>query len=194
MTLYLRQAVTALLAVVVFTVLLGAIYPVVVWGVGQVAASDKAAGSYVSDSSGKVVGSSLIGQSFTGERWFQSRPSAAGNGYDAMSSSASNLSASNPDLLKAVRERQVAIAKQDGVSPSQVPADALTSSGSGLDPDISPEYAAIQINRVARQNGLTVAQVQQLVSDNTQGRALGFIGQVHVNVLQLNLALSGLAK
>lgn len=194
MTLYLRQAVTALLAVVVFTALLGVGYPVVVWGVGRVVASDKAGGSYVSDASGKVVGSSLIGQTFTGEKWFQSRPSAAGNGYDAMNSSASNLSASNPDLLKAVQQRQAAIAKQDGVSLSQVPADALTSSGSGLDPDISPEYAAIQINRVAQQNGLTVTQVQQLVSENTQGRMLGFIGQVHVNVLQLNMALSTLAK
>jgi K+-transporting ATPase ATPase C chain len=189
MTLYVRQAVTAVLAIVVFTVLVGVVYPFAVWAVGRVA-SGQTAGSYVTDAHGTVVGSSLIGQNFTGPQWFQGRPSAAGTGYDAMSSGASNLSASNPTLLTQVQQRKTAIAVQDGVAPSEVPADALTASGSGLDPDISPAYAAIQVDRVARARGISVARVQALVAANTQGRALGFIGQPRVNVLLLNLALA----
>ena len=120
MTLCARQAVTAVLSIVVFTVLLGVVYPFAVWAVGQVAASGQVAGSYVRDASGTVVGSSLIGQSFRGPQWFQGRPSAAGTGYDAMSSGASNLSASNPTLLAQVQQRKAAIAEQDGVAPSEV--------------------------------------------------------------------------
>ncbi|MEO6821499.1 MAG: potassium-transporting ATPase subunit KdpC [Candidatus Nanopelagicales bacterium] len=200
MTLYVRQAVTAVLAIVVFTVLVGVVYPFAVWAVGRVAASGQAAGSYVTDANGAVVGSSLIGQNFGagqnfgGTQWFQGRPSAAGTGYDAMNSGASNLSASNPTLLTQVQQRKAAIAKQDGVDPSEVPADALTASGSGLDPDISPAYAAIQVDRVAKARGLSVAQVQALVAANTEGRALGFIGQPRVNVLLLNLALAAAAR
>ena len=194
MTLYVRQAVTAVLAIVVFTVLVGVVYPFAVWAVGRVAASGQAAGSYVTDANGAVVGSSLIGQNFGGPQWFQGRPSAAGTGYDAMNSGASNLSASNPTLLTQVQQRKAAIAKQDGVDPSEVPADALTASGSGLDPDISPAYAAIQVDRVAKARGLSVAQVQALVAANTEGRALGFIGQPRVNVLLLNLALAAAAR
>ena len=194
MTLYVRQAVTAVLAIVVFTVLVGVVYPFAVWAVGRVAASGHAAGSYVTDANGTVVGSSLIGQNFGGAKWFQGRPSAAGTGYDAMSSGASNLSASNPALLAQVQQRKAAIAKQDGVAPSEVPPDALTASGSGLDPDISPAYAAIQVDRVAKARGLSVAQVQALVAANTEGRVLGFIGQPRVNVLLLNLALADAAR
>lgn len=194
MTLYVRQAITAVLAIVVFTVVTGVVYPFVVWAVGHVAASGQTAGSYVTDAQGNVVGSSLIGQNFTDPQWFQGRPSAAGTGYDAMSSGASNLSASNPTLLTQVQQRKAAIVVQDGVASSEVPPDALTASGSGLDPDISPAYAAIQVDRVAKARGLSVAQVQALVAANTQGRALGFIGQPRVNVLLLNLALADAAS
>lgn len=190
MTLYVRQVVTAVLAILVFTVVTGVVYPFVVWAVGQVAASGQAAGSYVTDAHGNVVGSSLIGQNFAGPQWFQGRPSAAGTGYDAMNSGAANLSASNPVLLAQVQQRRAAIATQDCVAPSEVPPDALTASASGLDPDISPAYAAIQVDRVATARGLSVAQVQALVAENTQGRALGFIGQERMNVLLLKLALA----
>ncbi|GGL78752.1 potassium-transporting ATPase subunit KdpC [Curtobacterium sp. Csp1] len=176
------------------TVVLGVAYPLAVWGVGQAAFHDQANGSMVTDSSGKVVGSSLIGQSFDGkdaDRWFQSRPSAAGEkGYDANASSGSNLGPSNPDLTKAVEERRAALAKADGVSAADVPADAVTASGSGLDPDISPEYALQQVSRVASARGLSADAVRKLVDDHTESRQLGFLGEPVVNVLELNLALA----
>ncbi|QKS15029.1 potassium-transporting ATPase subunit KdpC [Curtobacterium sp. Csp2] len=176
------------------TVVLGLAYPLAVWGVGQAAFHDQANGSMVTDSSGKVVGSSLIGQSFDGkdaDRWFQSRPSAAGEkGYDANASSGSNLGPSNPDLTKAVEERRAALAKADGVSAADVPADAVTASGSGLDPDISPEYALQQVSRVASARGLSADAVRKLVDEHTESRQLGFLGEPVVNVLELNLALA----
>ncbi|MFJ4220255.1 potassium-transporting ATPase subunit KdpC [Curtobacterium luteum] len=176
------------------TVVLGIAYPLAVWGVGQAAFHDQANGSMVTDSQGKVVGSSLIGQSFDGSsaaRWFQSRPSAAGEkGYDANASSGSNLGPNNPDLVKAIRERQQAIAKADGVPASQVPADAVTASGSGLDPDISPEYALQQVSRVASARGMSESAVRTLVDEHTEARQLGFLGEPVVNVLELNLALA----
>ncbi|WIJ45210.1 potassium-transporting ATPase subunit KdpC [Curtobacterium citreum] len=176
------------------TVVLGVAYPLAVWGVGQAAFHDQANGSMVTDSSGKVVGSSLIGQSFDGkdaDRWFQSRPSAAGEkGYDANASSGSNLGPSNPDLTNAVEERRAALAKADGVSAADVPADAVTASGSGLDPDISPEYALQQVSRVASARGLSADAVRKLVDEHTESRQLGFLGEPVVNVLELNLALA----
>jgi len=176
------------------TVVLGIAYPLAVWGVGQAAFHDQANGSMVTDSSGTVVGSSLIGQSFDGkgaDRWFQSRPSAAGEeGYDANASSGSNLGPSNPDLLKAVEERRAAVAKADGISAAEVPADAVTASGSGLDPDISPEYALQQVSRVASARGLSEDAVRTLVDEHTEARQLGFLGEPVVNVLELNLALA----
>ncbi len=176
------------------TVVLGLAYPLAVWGVGQAAFHDQANGSMVTDSSGKVVGSSLIGQSFDGkdaDRWFQSRPSAAGEkGYDANASSGSNLGPSNPDLTKAVEERRAALAKADGVPAADVPADAVTASGSGLDPDISPEYALQQVSRVASARGLSADAVRKLVDEHTESRQLGFLGEPVVNVLELNLALA----
>ncbi len=176
------------------TVVLGIAYPLAVWGVGQAAFHDQANGSMVTDSSGKVVGSSLIGQSFTGDqadRWFQSRPSAAGEkGYDANASSGSNLGPNNPDLLKSIEERRAAVAKADGVSAAEVPADAVTASGSGLDPDISPEYALQQVSRVAEARGLSESTVRALVQQHTESRQAGFLGEPVVNVLELNLALA----
>ncbi|KTR38900.1 MULTISPECIES: potassium-transporting ATPase subunit KdpC [Curtobacterium] len=176
------------------TVVLGIAYPLAVWGVGQAAFHDQANGSMVTDSSGKVVGSSLIGQSFSGkgaDRWFQSRPSAAGeDGYDANASSGSNLGPNNPDLLKSIEERRAAVAKADGVSAAEVPADAVTASGSGLDPDISPEYALQQVSRVAEARGLSESTVRALVQQHTESRQAGFLGEPVVNVLELNLALA----
>lgn len=176
------------------TVVLGIAYPLAVWGVGQAAFHDQANGSMVIDSSGKVVGSSLIGQSSTGDqadRWFQSRPSAAGeDGYDANASSGSNLGPNNPDLLQSIEDRRAAVAKADGVSAAEVPADAVTASGSGLDPDISPEYALQQVSRVADARGLSESTVRALVEQHTESRQAGFLGEPVVNVLELNLALA----
>ncbi|ROR36809.1 K+-transporting ATPase ATPase C chain [Curtobacterium sp. JUb34] len=192
-----RSAGVAVRLTLLATVVLGVGYPLAVWGVGQAAFHAQANGSMVTDSSGTAVGSSLIGQSFTGkqaDRWFQSRPSAAGeDGYDAGASSGSNLGPNNADLLKAVEERRAAMAKADGVPAAQVPADAVTASGSGLDPDISPAYASQQVARVASARGLSVADVRALVAEHTESRQLGFLGEPVVNVLSLNLALAKLS-
>ena len=146
----------------------------------------------LTNDSGQIVGSSLIGQTFAGDKWFLPRPSAAGAGYDALSSGGSNLAADNPDLVKAVAQRQAAIVHSDHAGVKTIPADAVTASGSGLDPDISPEYAKLQIARVASARGLDPATVASLVDEHTQQRLLGFIGEPHVNVLELNLALEQL--
>lgn len=187
-----RQALVALRFLLAMSIVLGIAYPLLVFGVGRLIASDAANGSPVTDSSGATVGSQLIGQQFDaadGSQWFAGRPSAAGDGYDAMSSGGSNLAADSPDLLALVDERRARIAADNGVDPADVPPDALTASGSGLDPHISPAYAALQVNRVAKARGIPLEQVRGLVQANTQGRALGFIGEERVNVLDLNLAL-----
>jgi K+-transporting ATPase ATPase C chain len=193
-----RQALVALRFLVAMIVILGILYPLVVLGVGQLVSHNAANGSLVTDSSGTVVGSELIGQQFTdpqgnAAQWFVGRPSAAGDGYDAMSSGGSNLAADSPDLLADVQDRRAQIAADDGVDPSAVPPDALTASGSGLDPDISVDYALLQVNRVAAARGLPADQVRDLVQSHISGRALGFIGEEKVNVLDLNLALNQLA-
>ena len=180
-----RQLVPALVLFLAFTVLTGVVYPLVVTGVAQVAFPSRADGSLVKRD-GRVVGSRLIGQGFEGARYFQPRPSAAGDGYDAMSSSASNLGPTNPDLLDAVSERRAAYRK---ANDADAPVDALTASGSGLDPHISPANARAQAARVARERGLDLAQVLALVEEHTDGRSLGFLGEPGVNVLELNLAL-----
>ena len=188
-----RQALVALRFLVAMIVILGILYPLAVFGIGQLVAHDAANGSLVTDSSGTVVGSELIGQQFDGPQWFAGRPSAAGDGYDAMSSGGSNLAADSPDLLADVEDRRAQIATDNGVDPSTVPPDALTASGSGLDPNISPEYALLQVNRVADARGLPADQVRDLVQAHIQGRSLGFIGEERVNVLELNIALNQLA-
>ena len=187
-----RQLLVALRYLLLMTIVLGIGSPLVVFGVGQLAANDSANGSLVTDNAGVVVGSELIGQQFDGPQWFAGRPSAAGDGYDAMSSGGSNLSADSPELLALVEERRARIADANGVDPAAVPPDALTASASGLDPHISPAYAELQINRVAEARGLPVDRVRELVSANTEGRTLGFIGEERVNVLTLNLALAEL--
>ena len=192
-----RQYGVALRAMLVFTVILGVAYPLAIMAFGQLALPNQANGSLIHVSSG-VVGSSLIGQSFTDAdgaarpEWFQSRPSAAGNGYDASASSGSNLGPENADLIAAIADRKSAIEESDGVTAAQIPADALTASASGLDPQISAEYARIQVNRVSAARGLPVATVSALVESRIQGRDLGFLGEPTVNVLQLNLALESL--
>lgn len=193
MNLTLRQGWVAVRLLVVMTLVLGIGYPVAMFAAGRLV-SGTTNGSYVTDSSGAVVGSVLIGQSFDGDQWFWPRPSAAGDGYDALSSGGSNLAADNPDLVAAVGERQAALSVADGVQPGEIPADAVTASGSGLDPDISPEYARQQVARVAAARGLDPAQVADLVDEQTQDRILGFIGEPRVNVLLLNLALEDLAR
>jgi K+-transporting ATPase ATPase C chain len=176
----------------VLTALVGLAYPLALTGFAQVAFPGRADGSLV-EQDGEVVGSKLIGQSFDGEpQYFQSRPSAAGDGYDPLASSASNLGPENPDLVAAIEERRAAAAALDGIAPSDVAPDALLASGSGLDAYISPTYAAQQVDRVARQRGVDPATVRGLVEKYTAGRMLGFLGEPGVNVLLLNLALDRL--
>ena len=181
----------ALLLLIVLTV----VYTAVVTGVGQLVLPAAANGSAVT-AAGKTVGSALIGQAFTDKKgnalpqWFQSRPSAAGDGYDAQGSSASNLGPTNPDLVKAITARQAAIRASD--STGTIPADAVTASGSGLDPHISPAYALLQVDRVAKTRGLDAAKVRALVDRYTQAPDLGYLGQPTVNVLRLNIALAQL--
>jgi K+-transporting ATPase ATPase C chain len=195
----LRRYWAAIRVVLVLTVVLGLLYPLAVTAVGQLAFKHQSNGSLVT-SNGRVVGSSLIGQNFTNAKgnplppWFQPRPSAAGAGYDPTATSASNLGPNNADLLTLVQERRSAAAALDGVDPASVPPDALTASGSGLDPDISPAYAYEQVARVAKARGLDPAQVKALVDANVQGRDLGFLGEPTVNVLELNLALHDLSS
>jgi K+-transporting ATPase ATPase C chain len=197
-----RQHIAGLRLLLVFTVLAGIIYPVVMWGIAQVTFGHQANGSLVSFH-GRVVGSSLLCQEFTDARgnplpqYFQPRPSAAvpspapkGDfGCDPTFSSASNLGPNNPALITAVKQRQQQIAAFDHVSIAQIPADAVTTSGSGLDPHISPQYADIQVSRVAAARHVSPAAIMALVRQYTQGRALGFLGEPRVNVLNLNIAL-----
>lgn len=173
---------------IVLMVLLCAVYPAVVWGIGQVAFRDQANGSLVVRD-GKVIGSSLIGQSFPSERFFHSRPSAAGSdGYDAAASSGSNLGPTSQKLNDRIAQ---SVKDWKGDRPAEgIPADAVTASGSGLDPHISPANARAQAARVARANGMRVEEVQQLIDARTEGRFLGVFGEPRVNVLALNLELA----
>ncbi|MFE4624007.1 potassium-transporting ATPase subunit C [Streptomyces mirabilis] len=204
----------ALRALLVLTVVTGVLYPLAIIGVAQGLFSDQANGSEIK-ANGKVVGSSLIGQSYNlplkkGQetpdadlKWFQGRPAnglgtnSVNTQYQLILSGATNRSGDNADLIKWVKDAKAAVIKDNSVNgytvkPSDVPADAVTSSGSGLDPDISPKYADIQVHRIAEKNGLPVAQVQRLVDEHTDGRTLGFMGEPRVNVLELNIALKGL--
>ena len=165
------------------------LYPLVVTAIGQIAFNDKAEGSLV-EVDGKVVGSSLIGQSFTAPDYFHPRPSAAGDGYDASASSGSNLGPTNPDFLATVAERVDAYrGRTDWTDDTRVPVDAVTASASGLDPHISITNAELQAPRVAEARGLGLEAVLDLVAEHTSGRGLGFLGQEAVNVLELNIAV-----
>ena len=193
-----RTAGVAVRAMLVFTLVLGVGYTLLITGVAQLALPWQANGSPVHDGAGNTVGSALIGQSFTDAEgvalpeYFQSRPSAAGDGYDGGASSGSNLGPENADLVSAIGERKAAVAELEGVDPSQIPADAVTASGSGLDPHISPAYALLQVPRVAGARGLGEAEVRSLVEARIQQRDLGFLGEARVNVVELNLALDSL--
>jgi potassium-transporting ATPase KdpC subunit len=199
-----RQHLAAFRAMLAFTIVCGIIYPVAMWGIAQVGFTSQADGSTVSYN-GHVVGSSLLCQEFTDAKgnplpqYFQPRPSNADSssvkndyGCDPNYSGAANLGPNNPTLLQDVNQLKAQIAKFDGVSQSQVPPDAVTTSGSGLDPDISPANAAIQVNRVATTRHLSVSEVQSLVKKYTDGRDIGILGEPGVNVLQLNIALDEL--
>jgi K+-transporting ATPase ATPase C chain len=180
--------------VLVFTVLTGLLYPLVVTGLAQGLFGDKADGSFVENADGEVVGSSLIGQSFTEPEYFHPRPSAAGDGYDASASSGSNLGPTNGDLLATVEERADAYRDENDLdADAEIPVDAVTASSSGLDPHISVANARLQVPRVADERGMADDDVLALVEDHTSGRDLGFLGETRVNVLQLNLALDEVA-
>lgn len=186
-----RTAGVAVRAMLVLTLVLGVGYTLVVTGIGQLILPAQANGSPLADDKG----SALIGQSFTDAdgdalpEYFQSRPSAAGDGYDGAASSGSNLGPENADLIAAIEERRATIAEREGVSPAEVPADAVTASGSGLDPHISVAYALLQVPRVAAARDLDEGTVRQLVESRIQGRDLGFLGEERINVAELNLAL-----
>jgi K+-transporting ATPase ATPase C chain len=181
--------------VVVTIVLTGLIYPAVVWGISSVVFPKQAAGSLVKDAGGSVIGSRLIAQPFTSDKYFHPRASAAGaDGYDAMSSGASNLGPTSQALVSAVESRVADIAHSDGAQKGTIPVDAVTSSGSGLDPDISPDNAEMQVARVAKARGLSESRVRQLVGTHTAKRQLWILGEPRVNVLELNLALDALSS
>lgn len=184
-----RQSLAGLRLLLVMTVLLGVAYPVAVWAAAQ-PLGDRADGSPVRVD-GVIVGSRLIGQQFQGDEWFLSRPSA--NNYDTLASAPSNLGPLSTELIASIEDRLAEVAAREGVDESQVPADAVTASGSGLDPQISPAYAEIQAPRVAAANGLSVDEVERLIEEHTDGRGLGFLGEPGVNVLELNLAVRAAA-
>ena len=186
---FIRQLRPALVAIAVFTVALGVVYPLVVTAIGQTVFSDRADGSLVRRD-GEVVGSELIGQPFSAPGYFHPRPSAAGAGYDATVSGGSNLGPTNPDLLDVVAARAAAYRLENGLAESTpVPVDAVTASASGLDPHISPANARLQAPRVAAARGMTVAAVLAMIEEHTDGRSFGVLGEPGVNVLLLNLAL-----
>jgi potassium-transporting ATPase KdpC subunit len=184
----------AVRAMALLTLVTGILYTAVITGIGQLLLPAQANGSLV-QRDGETVGSTLIGQSFSDAdgdplpQYLQPRPSAAGDGYDAGASSGSNLGPENPDLVAAIAERKRQIAEFDGVDEGDVPADAVTASGSGLDPHISPAYAAIQVDRIARERGIPRTEVERIIARYTNGPDLGYLGDPTVNVVQVNLAL-----
>jgi K+-transporting ATPase ATPase C chain len=188
-----RALVSSVVAVVVFTAVLGFGYPALMTGFAAVAFPDKAKGSLV-EVDGKVVGSRLAAQEFTNPKYFRSRPSATAPRYNAGATTFANLGPTNPELAKMVKQRALAILAREktynpGLTIGDIPVDAVTTSASGIDPHISPAYAQLQARRVAEVRGLPLETVQRLVDESTAGRSLGFFGEPGVNVLELNIAL-----
>jgi len=182
----------AVVSTLVLAVVCCGLYPLIVFGISQAFFRDKANGSLIVDSGGIVHGSKLLGQGFADPKYFHPRPSAAGNGYDAASSVGSNLGPTSQKLNDAIKDRVAAYRKENGLSENDsAPADAVTASGSGLDPQISLRNAELQTPRVAKARGLSEEKVRELVQENTDGRDLGVLGEPGVNVLNLNLALDG---
>ncbi len=187
-----RQLLAGLRMLLILTVILGAAYPLAVWGVGRIAFSGSANGSQITDAGGRVVGSSLLAQEFDGAQWFHPRPSTGD--YDTLATGGTNLGPNSEKLEAQIAQRRYAVASEDSVpgarvAPSDVPADAVTASFSGLDPHISPTYARQQTARVARARGLAPERVSALVAEHTEGRQNGYLGEERVNVVTLNLAL-----
>ena len=186
-----KNLVTAVLMTIATTVLLGIVYPLVVTGIAQVLFPQKANGQLI-QVNGKIIGSHIIGQAFTGPGYFHSRPSAAGNGYDASSSNGSQLGPTNHQLIDRVKGDVAALQAENPGTP--IPIDMVTSSASGLDPEISPAAAYFQVPRVARERKLSEDEVRRLVSTHISGRQWGFLGEPRINVLQLNLDLDAVGS
>jgi K+-transporting ATPase ATPase C chain len=185
---------TSFIVLIILTILLGIIYPLFMYGVGQVFFHKQANGTLYHYKNGKVIVSGLIGQNFSQPQYFQPRPSSAGNGYDASNSSGSNLGPTSQKLHDALASRVAAYRTLNNLSANvKIPSDAVTGSGSGLDPHISYANAMLQSSRVASARNLTVAQVKQLIGNYTEGKTFGLFGQERVNVLRINLALDKLS-
>lgn len=187
-----KDLLTSCVLLLLFTVSLGIVYPLAVWGLGQAIFQHQANGSLIKNERGEVVGSELIGQNFTSPQYFHGRPSAAGNGYDAAASSGSNLGPTSDKLIRRIQGDAEAIRAENPGKP--IPADLVTTSASGLDPHISPAAADFQVPRVARERGMPESDVRQLVAKFTYGRQLGFLGEPRVNVLLLNIELANRKK
>lgn len=185
----------AIMATLVLAVVTGGVYPLIVTGLAQTFFKDKAHGSLITNHAGVIIGSALIGQNFIGERYFHPRPSAAGNGYDAASSGGSNLGPTSQKLHDAIKERITVYRTLNNIETSvPIPADAVTASGSGLDPHISPRNASLQAPRIAKACNLRLGKVKELIRANTEQSDLGILGDARVNVLKLNMALDDVER
>jgi potassium-transporting ATPase KdpC subunit len=189
-----KETITSILATLLFAVVLCGVYPVIIWGAGQLLFPHQANGSLIESSDRKIVGSEWLGQNFTSAKYFHPRPSSAGTGYDAANSSGSNFGPTSQKLIDAVKQRVADYRKEnDLAADALIPGDAATASGSGLDPHISPKNAALQAPRVAKERGLSLEDVKSEIAKATDRPSLGILGEPGVNVLKLNLALDGRA-